>query len=141
MLRVGEPSAPFGGAPRERPVKTSLGGWGLPGARPCSAEREAGYPGPGGRQREQQEEGGGSPKRMETKRQRDVPRNGSPVTRRGPWHQRPGIRWERKTGRGVWKPPPAALVGTERLPWEAAQDDGLGKAWVDPASAESLSTG
>lgn len=40
--------------------------------------------------------------------------------------------------RGVWKPRPATLVGAGWLPWEATQEDGLGKEWVDTASDESL---
>lgn len=75
------------------------------------------------------------------------PRDGSqrskegPNTRIDPQHDRPQMseEGEGQMGCSVWKPCPATWVGTEQLPWEAAESNGLGKKWVDTARAESHS--
>lgn len=45
-----------------------------------------------------------------------------------------GEEGEGEKGRGVWKPCLATLVDTEQLLWEVAEDDELGKEWVNSHS-------
>lgn len=124
--------------------------WGEGGA--MWGQHEAGYWGPGGSPHWVAERAAGRGReegaltRWTQRRQRCVPRNGSrskgsPVTRRDPWHQKPGIgdvtgKWAVRSGSFI-QPPWWAQNGCHGK-LRKVMGWGRRKECVDPASTESL---